>query len=370
MRDLYIGLMSGTSADGIDAVLVDLQSNYPSVIETLYTPYSIPLKQHILALCQQGENEIHRLGELDIQLGKAFALAVNTLLQKASVPPQAIKAIGSHGQTIRHSTREPHRFSLQIADPNTITAETGITTVADFRRKDIAYGGQGAPLVPAFHQHILSSTKINRAIVNIGGMANVTLLPQNNTDTVIGFDLGPGNVLMDAWINLHHQKNHDEEGAWASQGNIQSDLLNHFLDDIYFKQLPPKSTGREYFNLTWLNKYLITLNKTISAVDVQATLVELTAKSIVYQISQHLADGEILICGGGVHNTYLMSRLHALTQKKFTVDSTEKHGINPDWMEAIAFAWLARQTLNRLPGNIPRVTGATCATVLGGVYYA
>lgn len=257
---------------------------------------------------------------------------------------------------------------MQIADPNTIAAETGITTIADFRRKDIAYGGQGAPLVPAFHQHMLASRDNHRAIVNIGGISNVTFL-KNNSDSVTGFDLGPGNVLMDAWIYLHHKKNHDENGEWSAQGKIHPDLLNNMLADAYFKLPSPKSTGREYFNLEWLDQHLKKFGDLV-ATDVQTTLVELTANCIINQIRDHLPCGEILVCGGGAHNTHLMSRLHALAQPQFTVDSTQKYGFDPDWMEALAFAWLARQTLNHLPGNLPLVTGAKRATILGGIYYA
>jgi anhydro-N-acetylmuramic acid kinase len=369
MKDLYIGLMSGTSADGIDTALVDFSQSLPAVISAHYTPYTSDVKQKILALYQQGENEIHRLGELDIQLGKAFAQAVNATLNKESIAPHDIKAIGSHGQTIRHSPQTPFRFTLQIADPNTIAAETGITTVADFRRKDIAHGGQGAPLVPAFHQHMLASTHHHRAVVNIGGISNVTLLQKNNSEPA-GFDLGPGNALMDAWIHLHHQKNHDEDGMWSAQGKVHRALLSNMLADNYFKLPPPKSTGREYFNLEWLHHHLRIFDNNISAVDVQATLVELTAACIISPICQYLHNGEILVCGGGVHNTYLMSRLQALAGSQFTVDSTKKYGIDPDWMEAMAFAWLARQTLNRLPGNIPLVTGAKHTAILGGIYYA
>jgi anhydro-N-acetylmuramic acid kinase len=373
-KELYLGLMSGTSADGIDAALVAFSQALPQVVATHYLPYTPELKEKIIALFQPGDNEIHRLGELDIELGREFARAVNMLLKQESISAQTINAIGSHGQTIRHAPHHPQRFTLQIADPNTIAAETGITTVADFRRKDMAYHGQGAPLVPAFHQQIFASEKTQRAIVNIGGIANVTLLPRNIADPIIGFDTGPGNTLMDAWIYLHQQKSHDENGAWAATGKIHAELLNLLLSDDFFQLLPPKSTGREYFNLSWLNNYLQTLqhtlNETISARDVQATLTELTARSIVDTIRQHLASGEILICGGGAHNAYLMSRLQILAQTQFTVDSTQKYGFDPNWIEALAFAWLARQTMKRLPGNLPSVTGAKSAAVLGGIYYA
>lgn len=369
MHDFYIGLLSGTSADGIDAALVDFSQSQPKIIATHYSPYSPALREKILALCQKGDDEIQRLGELDIILGKEFAHAVNHLLKEQSLPPASIKAIGSHGQTIRHHPHNPHRFTMQIGDPNTIAVETGITTVADFRRKDIALGGQGAPLVPAFHQHVFSSDKINRVIVNIGGIANITLLPLKNSGSNIGFDTGPGNVLLDAWIYAHKKESHDENGAWSQQGTAQPELLKSMLADKYFQSPPPKSTGREHFNLLWLQQHLHTIKKKISPIDVQATLVELTAYSIITAISNHISDGEILICGGGVHNAFLMTRLHELAKPNFTVDSTQKYGIDPDWVEAMLFAWLAHRTLNQQPGNLPGVTGAKQAVVLGGVYY-
>lgn len=370
MSDLYIGLLSGTSADGIDAALVDFTQPQPKVIATHYEPYSSTLREKIFQLCQQGDNEIQRMGELDVILGKAFAQAATSLLAKQSISAETVKAIGSHGQNIRHHPHQQHRFTMQIGDPNTIAAETGITTVADFRRKDMAHGGQGAPLVPAFHQHVLASSTTHRAIVNIGGIANVTLLPKNNPGPIIGFDTGPGNVLSDMWIHTHQQTSHDKNGDWGAQGKVCDTLLNTLLADAYFHLPPPKSTGREYFNLAWLQMHLKTLQTTVSAVDVQATLIELTARAILLSIRNYLQDGEILVCGGGVHNVFLMRRLSELASPSFTVASTQKYGIDPDWVEAMAFAWLARQTMNRQPGNLPSVTGAKKAAVLGGVYYA
>lgn len=368
MSDLYIGLMSGTSADGIDAALVDFSSFSPALMATHYMPYTAEVRQQILALCQQGPNEIERLGELDILLAKLFAQTVNQLLEAQSLTSEHIKAIGSHGQTIRHSPHSTHRFTLQITDPNTIATETKITTVADFRRKDMAYGGQGAPLVPAFHQYLFTSHDTHRAIVNIGGISNVTLLPKNNPEPIIGFDLGPGNVLLDAWIQLHLGKNHDHKGEWGAQGCVQVELLNHLLADSFFHRAPPKSTGREYFNLDWLSSFIS--EKSYAAVDIQATLVELTAHTIIAPIKKYIPTGEILICGGGAHNDYLMSRIRELAKPYFTVDSTAKYDIDPNWIEAMAFAWLARQTLARKSGNLPSVTGAKQAAVLGGIYYS
>lgn len=366
MNELYIGLMSGTSADGIDAALVDFSEAAPKVIATHYLPYPLALREKIHGLCQPGENEIHRFGELDILLGKEFAQAANYLLKQQSLTPSSIKAIGSHGQTIRHYPNHPYQFTVQIGDPNTIAAETNITTVADFRRKDMALGGQGAPLVPAFHQSILATDKCHRAIVNIGGIANVTFLQPANPGHVIGFDTGPGNTLLDAWIHLHEKAAHDENGDWGASGKVDIDLLSQLLSDAYFQLAPPKSTGREYFNLKWLEKHL---SKKILTIDVQATLVELTALSIITAIKQHMPNGEILICGGGAHNRFLMTRINELAKPNLRVDTTQKYGIDPDWVEAVAFAWLAKQTLERQPGNLPSVTGAKQAAILGGIYY-
>lgn len=359
MSNLYIGLMSGTSADGIDAVLADFSQTQPHLLATHYTPYTPALRQQVLDLCKPGENEIHRLGELDILLAKAFAEAVSALLAKANISADKVAAIGSHGQTIRHA---PNSFTLQIGDPNTIAALTGINTIADFRRKDVALGGQGAPLVPAFHQHVFANARINRAIVNIGGIANVTLLPN-----ILGFDTGPGNALMDEWIKKHLHRTHDEAGAWAATGKINTALLHAMRKDAYFELAPPKSTGREYFNQVWLNKFL---DGSIAAEDVQATLTELTATTIVEAVQKFFDKGELYICGGGAHNQFLLKRLTVLATPNFSVKTTETLGVHPDWVEALAFAWLAYQTNNRRTGNVPSVTGAEKAAILGGVYYA
>lgn len=362
MRELYIGLMSGTSADGIDAALVDFNSAKPVLVEHHFTEFNTELRVRILALNHPGHDEINRLGELDHLLGKVFAEAANTLLEKSGVTASDIRAIGSHGQTIRHHPQLA--FTLQIGDPNIIAAKTGITTVADFRRRDMAHGGQGAPLVPAFHQTILTNTEYDTAVVNIGGVANITFLPCDTQKSILGFDTGPGNNLMDAWTQQHLQKTHDKNGDWAKQGTASIDLLEKLLSDAYFKTPPPKSTGPEYFNLTWLQKHL---SHRYKDVDVQATLAELTAVTITHAVKNLMTQGEILICGGGVHNQYLMQRLASLLEP-LHVGSTEAHGVNPDWMEAMAFAWLAKQTLERKPGNVTQVTGAKQSAILGGVY--
>ena len=308
MSNLYVGLMSGTSADGIDTVLVDFSNTTPRMVASHYTPYHPELRKQILDLCHPGENEIHRLGELDVALAHEFADAVNNLLHHASTPADAVAAIGSHGQTIRHSPNHTLRFTLQIGDPNTIAAKTGITTVADFRRKDMALGGQGAPLVPAFHRNLFASKNMDRAIVNIGGIANVTLLPRNASNQIIGFDTGPGNALMDYWVHTHQNETHDGAGAWAAQGKVHQPLLNDMLSDPYFLLPPPKSTGREMFNAQWLQAVLSRVNEKISPVDVQATLAEFTATTIADAVRSQMMAGEIYICGGGAHNAHLISR--------------------------------------------------------------
>lgn len=357
-----MGLMSGTSLDGIDAVLADFSTGYPQIIATDHQETPIELRQQILALCEPGHDEINRLGEIDVTIGKNFAMAALSLLKKENISPQTIRAIGSHGQTIRH---HPQRnFTLQIGDPNIIAAHTGITTVADFRRRDIALGGQGAPLVPGFHHAVFASPTHHRTIVNIGGIANITILPANSAH-ILGFDTGPGNTLLDAWTMKHFNQPYDKDGAWAQQGKTQPELLAHLLKDAFFQRSSPKSIGREYFNLPWLEQQL---PPDIHPIDVQATLTELTAHTIIDAIIALQPSGDIFVCGGGTNNQYLMSRLTQLA-RTHTVTTTQQVGIAPQWIEALAFAWLAKQTLEKKPGNITTVTGAACKTILGGVYY-
>jgi anhydro-N-acetylmuramic acid kinase len=364
MAELYVGLMSGTSLDAVDAVLVDL-STTPQLLATHTETISPTLKQELLALCQPGPDELQRYGELDVQMGELFATSCNTLLQNCQIPASKIRAIGSHGQTVRHKPNAPHPFSLQIGDPNIIALRTGITTVADFRRKDIAAGGQGAPLVPAFHQAVFQTEKEDRVIVNIGGIANVSYLPADKNLPVIGFDTGPGNLLLDHWIQKELAQAYDKEGLWAASGQVQPTLLARLLEDPYFSKTLPKSTGREYFNLAWLNN---TLNETIKPADVQATLTELTAESISQAIQQHTPLAQALfVCGGGAKNQHLMNRLAHLNPNR-RVSSTEELGIAPQWVEAMAFAWLAQQTLAGRSGNLRSVTGARKNAILGGIY--
>lgn len=364
MNELYVGLMSGTSIDGIDAVLVNFGNTTPELLATHYQAFSEDMKNYIFSLCQPGENEIERLSQLDVLLGKQFAEIVKTILKNFNLSPSHIRAIGSHGQTIRHYPDKS--YTLQIGDPNIIAAETGITTIADFRRRDVALGGQGAPLVPAFHAAVFRDSFVDRAVVNIGGIANVTLLPADNKNLIFGFDTGPGNLLLNAWSEKHLKEPYDHNGKWASRGTVDQNLLRRLLDDNFFKLSPPKSTGREYFNLNWLEKQLLPL---IQPQDVQATLVELTTHSIINSINKYFKKGEIYVCGGGANNIYLMQQLK-LAGNDFTIYSTEKLGIHPDWVEATAFAWLAKQTLSGNPGNIPNVTGAKQASILGAIFPA
>jgi anhydro-N-acetylmuramic acid kinase len=307
------------------------------------------------------------MGEMDCEIGELFAATAIELLDKSRLPASRITAIGSHGQTIYHQppTTGKHGYTQQIGDPNIIALRTGITTAADFRRKDMAAGGQGAPLVPAFHREVFCSAQKNRVIANIGGMANITVLPIRGE--VTGFDTGPGNVLLDAWIFRQLGKTYDAHGSWARQGKINTELLGHFLDDAFFKQPPPKSTGREHFNLHWLEQHIAAITASIPVPDVQATLTALTARSIADAIHTHApVTDEVFVCGGGAHNTFLMQLLHEYLRKP--VSDTSALGIAPDWVEAAAFAWLAKQTLEGKPGNLPSVTGAKRAVVLGGIY--
>jgi len=376
--------MSGTSLDAIDAALVDFSDDIPRLIKAIDFPLSAEIRAAIYTLCTPGDNEIEQLGQLDIQLATIFAKAVNQLLTESGISASQVQAIGSHGQTIRHrpDQKNGENFTLQIGDPNTLAELTGITTVADFRRRDMAAGGQGAPLVPAFHAAVFGSTSHARVILNIGGMANVTLLPIHSTSfstlsstfspttdtTTSGFDTGPGNVLMDAWVQRHQQQAYDNNGQWASSGTVNQALLDVLLQDDFFHRLPPKSTGREHFNITWIDTQLSQLSQPIEAVDVQTTLSELTAISIQQAITQHASKTtEIVVCGGGSRNTDLMGRL---TQKlpHASVVTSDALGLSADWVEAVAFAWLARETLAHRPGNLPAVTGARRPVILGGVY--
>ncbi|TAK63696.1 anhydro-N-acetylmuramic acid kinase [Methylobacter sp.] len=366
MPELYIGLMSGTSLDGIDAALVNFKDNKVQLVDFEYRPLSADIQNAIQRLSKPDALiSLKEYGAMDARLGHLFADVVNTLLAKTDMPASSIKAIGSHGLTVYHAPEIRFPFSLQIGDPNVIAELTGITTVADFRRRDIAAKGQGAPLVPAFHQAVFQNPDEHRCIVNIGGIANITVLPKHQSTEVIGFDTGPGNTLMDLWIKLQRNLPYDKNGAWAKTGKIDHSLVELLKQDLYFKAPPPKSTGKEYFSLPWIYQYFDAFS--YNAEDVQASLCFLTAITICDAIKQYAPNTErVLICGGGIHNAYLLELIQQ--QLECPVESTELYGLHPDHVEAMAFAWLARQTLNNLPGNLKEVTGAINSVILGGIY--
>ena len=353
--------------DAIDAVLVRF---YPdNRLETCET-YSTPFPYNIRTTLQQlikpdWTGSLKEIANLNATLGAIYADTAQALIVKSGLPKEAIFAIGNHGQTVWHQPDIEPRFSWQLGDANQIAEVTGVTTVADFRNRDIAAGGEGAPLVPAFHQSAFAAPDKCRVIVNIGGLSNISILSPNRQ--TLGFDTGPGNGLMDAWCLQEQSLPYDRDGQWAASGHCDLSLLDALLKDPYFSRSDPKSTGKEYFNLEWLNPHL---NNEISAQDVQATLLELTAVSIQQSILDAAPEvDEVFICGGGAKNDALMKRLNT-SMGNVSVEKTDMLGIDADWVEAIAFAWLARQTMKGLPGNLPSATGAKDFRVLGAIYSA
>lgn len=367
MTNLYIGIMSGTSLDGVDLVLVDFTCSPPKIVASDFTPMPEHLHQKLTALLYSGETSLQHLGEIDHQLGLLYGEAVNHFLEKQHLSPEKIQAIGCHGQTVWHSPTADFPFTMQIGDMNLVAAKTGITTIGDFRRKDMAMGGQGAPLVPAFHQAIFADPQRFTVVLNIGGISNISVLAPNQP--LIGYDVGAGNTLMDSWIEQHQNKRYDKNGDWARSGQVDKCLLADLLDEPFFQQPPPKSTGRELFNLTWLTNKLAK-HTALLAQDVQRTLLEFTAVSITHELhrlnTQHLPC-LLLVCGGGAHNTLLMERLHALLPS-WQISVTTEFGLHVDFVEAAAFAWLAYQRMHNLPSNAPTVTGAKSAVSLGVIY--
>ncbi|HEY7873130.1 MAG TPA: anhydro-N-acetylmuramic acid kinase [Rudaea sp.] len=360
---LYLGLISGTSADGIDAVLVRFTPKL-EVIAARTSPYPDDLHARIVALARNDAAiTLDDLGHLDVEIGACFADAALALLREANVAPHALSALGSHGQTVCHRPSGPHPFTLQLGDPNVIAERTGIVTVADFRRADVAAGGQGAPLLPALHASVFADNAIPRAILNLGGIANLTLLVPGKP--VLGFDTGPANCLMDAWSQQLRGMPRDEGGGWARSGRVDAALLQRLMDDPYFALPPPKSTGREVFNLDWLDARL---PGNLAPEDVQATLLQLSARSIAIALRDNAPEiCEVYACGGGVHNAALMDALRA-ELPGMKLETTAALGLDPDFVEAVGFAWLARARLENVPGNLPSVTGARGARVLGGIY--
>ncbi|MER0124256.1 anhydro-N-acetylmuramic acid kinase [Franconibacter daqui] len=362
----YIGVMSGTSLDGVDVVLAAIDERMVAQQASLTWPIPLALKQDILAICQGQTLTLSQLGQLDTRLGRLFADAVQALMTQERLKPEEVMAIGCHGQTVWHEPGGDAPHTLQIGDNNQIVARTGVTVVGDFRRRDIALGGQGAPLVPAFHHALLAHPVERRMVLNIGGIANLSLLfPEQ---PVRGYDTGPGNMLMDAWIWRQRGQAYDKDAQWASSGKVIIPLLQHMLSDPYFAQPAPKSTGREYFNYGWLERQLTHIPG-LAAQDVQATLAELTATTIAEQVLLSGGGERLLVCGGGGRNPLLMNRLAGLLPG-IEVATTDEMGISGDDMEALAFAWLAFRTLSGLPGNLPSVTGASQASVLGAIFPA
>lgn len=361
----YVGLMSGTSLDGVDAVLAEIDpADQIRLIRSHYLPYADSLRAQLLALHTPQPDEIHLAAVAANELARLYAEALGTLLD--GVAPESVRAIGCHGQTLRH--RPADGYTLQIGNAALLAELTGITVVADFRSRDIAAGGQGAPLVPAFHARALRQPGIHRVIANIGGIANITDLPVDGT--VRGWDTGPGNMLLDAWIKRHRGAHYDRDGTWAASGSVHPGLLAALANHPYLKLPPPKSAGREQFNLDWLDATLNSLDHAITPADIQATLLEFTALSLADAVNRECGDAqELYVCGGGAHNGALMQRI-GTRFPNLQVATTAALGIDPDWVEALAFAWLARQTLHRVPGNLPSVTGARGERILGAIYPA
>jgi len=369
MSELYIGLMSGTSLDGVDAVLADLSGPRCDVLRHHAAPFDAATRAELLVLNTPGANELHRAALAANALARSYAAAVQALLAQAGVAPAAVRAIGAHGQTVRHRPGEfdGTGYTLQLNNPALLAELTGITVVADFRSRDVAAGGQGAPLVPAFHQHQFGRPGQGLLVLNIGGIANLSVLGADGR--VLGFDCGPGNALMDHWCQQHTGRPFDKGGAWAASGQVLPGLLALLEDEPFLRQPPPKSTGRDLFNPQWLHARLVQAGPAAPA-DVQATLTELTASACAKSASSYQKDSAVLaVCGGGAYNRYLLQRLQALLPG-LRVDTTEAHGLPPLQVEAAAFAWLARQAVHGLPGNLPNATGARGARVLGGIYPA
>ena len=365
MSDVYIGLMSGTSLDGADGVLVDFSNPELRVLASATKAFSSDFRSELLALNSPSGNELHRAALAANQLTEVYASVVASILEQTRLTAKDIRAIGAHGQTVRHQPTQG--YTIQLNNPALLAERTGIEVVADFRSRDVAAGGQGAPLVPAFHQSVFGQRNQATLVLNIGGISNLSILPANGS--VLGFDCGPGNALIDAWCLQHTGQRFDEGGLWAASGKVIPALLASLLNDPYFAMPPPKSTGRDLFSLTWLKAKLAPFTGQ-SPVDVQNTLTEFTAKACVAGANGYLNNSEeLIVCGGGAFNHYLMQRLQ-VRLPSLKVVTSNAHGLPPLQVEAAAFAWLARQSVNRLPGNLPSVTGAAGLRVMGAIYPA
>lgn len=378
---LYIGIMSGTSADGIDLALVDFSTGKPDLIASYYQAYDEKTYQKITELYQPNGNEIDKAFTLDMLLAKQFAQAINQFISQEKIDINTIAAIGNHGQTIRHrpniTSEIAAPFTLQIGCNQTLATLTGIRVIGDFRTKDMVLGGQGAPLVPAFHKALFPNEPQDVFVINIGGIANVTFLPVDKNKSILGFDTGPGNALIDDWYKTHKQGRFDNNGEWAQSGNLNAALLNHFLKDDYLTLSAPKSTGREYFNMNWVNTNIAqflqssasnsTQEKQLLTEDIQATLTALTAQTITEQVLLLSTKANVYLCGGGTLNTYLFNLIKQ-NLINFNVTSSDTININSDALEASAFAWFAYAFDKKITGNIPAVTGARKEAVLGIEY--
>lgn len=364
MGTLYLGLISGTSVDGVDACIAEFRARRCRIIGARTTAYPVELRERVQALITAPQAALREIGGVDVALGRFFGMCALSVIRDAKLRPKDIAAIGHHGQTVFHAPTGVEPFSMQLGDPNSVVALTGITTVADFRRRDMAHGGQGAPLVPAFHDWLWRTREETRVVLNIGGIANITVIRPGKPTT--GFDTGPGNTLLDAWIQHCRQLPYDADGAWATHGAVDEALLRKLRREPYFALRPPKSTGREHFNLAWLEERLG--EKARRSEDVQATLAELTAATIVAAIEGiGVSKYRLIVCGGGASNGDLLLRLGRRSGRD--PETTDAYGVPPDYVEAAAFAWLARARLQRAAGNVPSVTGARQSVTLGGVYY-
>jgi anhydro-N-acetylmuramic acid kinase len=369
--DLYIGLMSGTSLDGVDGVLVDFSRPQIQVLAHHSIPMPEALRTEFLSLNMPGANELHRAALAGNALARLYAAAVTSLLRDAGVAGNRVRAIGAHGQTVRHRPQEfdGTGYTLQLNQPALLAELCNIPVVADFRSRDVAAGGQGAPLVPPFHAAVFGDAAQSVAVLNIGGISNITLLPALGLGEVSGYDCGPGNALMDAWCQLHTGRAYDDGGRWAASGQVVPRLLHNMLQEPFFGKAPPKSTGRDLFNTVWLQLQLAGVSEA-TPVDIQATLTELTALACAQAAQQtEWTRGLLLVCGGGALNTHLMARL-AAALPSWTVESTQQRGLPPLQVEAAAFAWLARQTCLGANASLPKATGAQGARILGCVYPA
>ena len=372
MTAIYIGVMTGTSMDGVDIIAASFDPL--QLHATLTVPFDPDLRDELMALTLPDDNEIDRMGKADVALAQMIGNGINQLIENHKLDRDQIKAIGSHGQTIRH--RPEYGFTLQIGDPHLITEITQIPVISDFRRRDMAAGGQGAPLVPAFHQALFQDTKIHRVILNLGGIANVSMLPAGQPDAVYGFDTGPANILMDAWCERYTGQPYDENGNWAAYGTPIRSLLDRLQAHEFFGKEPPKSTGREDFNLDWLDEQILDWRSDLdydeledTPENIQSTLMKLTTRAIKKAIYRSSMDtGEIYVCGGGAYNGHLLEQLRwRLRKHNWSVQTTEVLGLAPTWVEATAFAWLAKCFIEHQAGNLASVTGAKGPRILGSI---